>query len=77
VLLHNGKTLQGRVAAETPETLTIQTNESFGEPKTILKSEIEDQFPGKTSLMPAGLLNTLQREQILDLLSYLVQGEDG
>ena len=40
-------------------------------PITILKSQIESMTPTLQSPMPAGLLNTFSKEEILDLLSLL------
>ena len=42
----------------------------------IRKSEIEDRFASKISLMPLGLLNTLTAEDILDLLAYIESAGD-
>ena len=33
-------------------------------------------MPSKVSAMPAGLVNVLTREEILDLLSFLEAGDD-
>ena len=76
VVLKDGTSLQGRVEAETPDSLTLQTGESFGPPTVIRKSDVETQLPSRTSLMPSGLLNTLRREEILDLLAYLTFGAE-
>ena len=38
--------------------------------------EIELMEPSKVSVMPAGLLNTLQEDEIQDLLAYLLSGGD-
>ena len=40
----------------------------------ISKSEIEQQRPAPTSWMPQGLLDTLSRDEILDLLAYIEAG---
>jgi len=36
--------------------------------------EIVERRPHALSRMPAGLLDTLEREEVLDLLAYLLQG---
>jgi superfamily I DNA/RNA helicase len=38
--------------------------------------DIEEQMPSPVSMMPKGLLNTLSRDEILDLLAYLRSGGD-
>ena len=40
------------------------------------KSEIESHRPSPISPMPAGLADTLTREEILDLLAYLAQPQN-
>ena len=38
---------------------------------TLAKDDIDEMFPSKQSLMPEKLLNTLNREEVLDLLAFL------
>ena len=40
------------------------------------RTQIDEMFPSKTSMMPASLLNTLTKEEILDLMAYLVSRGD-
>jgi hypothetical protein len=40
----------------------------------IVKQSIDDRIASRVSIMPIGLLNTLDKEQILDLLAYLLAG---
>ena len=67
----DGKVLIGRIVEETPETIVLRKNPLEPETVTIKKSEIESRSLSKVSPMPAGLLNTLTKEEILDLLAYL------
>ena len=46
------------------------------DPVIVLKDSIEDQASSKVSPMPTGLLNTLHKHQILDLLAYVISGGD-
>jgi hypothetical protein len=39
-------------------------------------SAIEETAPSKVSPMPAGLLNTLEPDEILDLMAYLLSRGD-
>ena len=41
---------------------------------TIKATEIYKMSASKTSMMPAGLLNTLSEEDILDMMAYLRSG---
>ena len=34
-------------------------------------NEIEDMAPSKVSMMPSGLLDTLEKDDVLDLMAYL------
>ena len=42
----------------------------------VQRDTIEEVIPSKTSLMPEGLLNTLTRDEILDLVAYIRSGGD-
>ena len=46
------------------------------EPKVISLDSIEERVDSPISLMPRGLLNTLTKEEILDLLAYVLSGGD-
>ena len=67
----DGKVLIGRIVEETPDKVVLRKNPLEPETVTIKKSEIESRSLSKVSPMPAGLLNTLTKEEILDLLAYL------
>jgi putative membrane-bound dehydrogenase-like protein len=71
--LENGKALVGIITAETPTTLTILSG-SPAKAQDIPKKSIDARSRSSLSLMPNGLLNTLDKEQILDLLAYLLAG---
>jgi len=61
----------GRIVEETPDKVVLRTKPLEPETVTIKKSEIEFRSLSKISPMPAGLLNTLTKDEILDLLAYL------
>ena len=61
----------GRIVEETPEKVVLRKNPLELETVTIKKSEIESRSLSKVSPIPAGLMNTLTKEEILDLLAYL------
>jgi putative membrane-bound dehydrogenase-like protein len=73
VVLENGKSHIGVVASETESTLTLL---SGSPPKKleIAKTSIDDRVTSPLSIMPGGTLNTLDKEQILDLLAYILAG---
>ena len=56
VAMHDGRVLNGMVKAQSPRTLTLQTQT---EAIVLDRSEIEALRPSASSLMPDGLLDTL------------------
>jgi hypothetical protein len=47
-----------------------------GNMAAVRRGEIEEQFPSPNSMMPNGLVDTLNRDEILDLLAFLRSGGD-
>jgi len=72
--LKNGDSLLGMIVKDDGGDLTIQTGPSDALIQTVKKSEIKERQPQSSSAMPVGLLYTLSKEQILDLLAYLESG---
>lgn len=76
-VLKDGRTVIGKVANLNGNNLNIITN--MLEPGTmtgVKTNDIEEQHPSPVSMMPTGLLNVLNRDEILDLLAYLRSGGD-
>ena len=65
----NGRTLTGLVVRETAESIYLRTNDQ--REVRLRRSEIEAQKPSDLSIMPAGLENTMSRQELADLLAYL------
>jgi putative heme-binding domain-containing protein len=72
--LQNGTSITGKLTAEDPISVTIQTAPPLSQVKKIKRTEIETQRTSPISIMPAAQLNTLDKAQILDLLAYLLSG---
>jgi putative heme-binding domain-containing protein len=71
--LESGTVVTGVVVEESATSVTVVENPlAKSEPKVIAKSEIAERVKSKTSIMPLGMLDRLTREEILDLLAYLV-----
>ena len=69
----SGKVITGLVLKETPDTVEVIEHPLAKTPPLVLKkSEIVERKKSATSLMPKGLLDKLTREEILDLIAYLV-----
>ncbi len=72
-----GKIYQGRILEQSDDQLTVAIDPKA--PSAVIEiqsDEVDEILPGKTSMMPVGLLNTLTREEILDLLAYIQSGGD-
>jgi putative heme-binding domain-containing protein len=68
VAMSDGRVLNGLVKAQTPRTITLQTQT---EAIALDRSEIEGIQPSPSSLMPEGLLDSLKPDEIRDLIAYL------
>ena len=68
-----GLVITGRIVAEDDDQLTVQTNaEDASQIAVVKRGEVEEMTPSPTSLMPDKLLDTLNRDEMLDLLAYLL-----
>ncbi len=62
---------------ETGDTVKVFENPlAKTAPVVLKKSDIEKRAVSKTSIMPKGLLDKLTREEILDLVAYVVARGD-
>jgi putative membrane-bound dehydrogenase-like protein len=69
--LDDGNSRTGVVVEEDATSVTIMTGSPAKELK-ISKKTIDSRRASQVSIMPSGLLNTLDKEQILDLLAYML-----
>ena len=72
--LKNGDSVTGMIVKEDADTVSVQTGPSDALIQPLKTSEIRERQPQTSSTMPMGLLNSLSKEQILDLLAYLEAG---
>lgn len=70
----DGDEFTAMILKEENDALTIQTGPSDTLVRQVKKSDIKTQELQSSSLMPMGLLSLLNKDQILDLLSYLESG---
>jgi putative heme-binding domain-containing protein len=76
-VLTNGKTVTGRVVNLSGNAFLVQTDMlNPGNLTAVDVDQIEERSPSKVSMMPEGLLNTLTKHDILDLMAYLRSGGD-
>lgn len=75
--LDDGRLLTGRVANLSGSFYMIQTN--MLEPGNLTRVNVEEivgQRPATTSMMPEGLLDSMTRDEVLDLLAYMRSAAD-
>jgi putative heme-binding domain-containing protein len=73
IILKNGDDHSGIIESESSKELVLRQALST-EALVIPKDQIEKRDTSLISLMPEGLLNTLSRDEILDLLAFLQSG---
>ncbi|UUO07696.1 c-type cytochrome [Blastopirellula sp. J2-11] len=69
-----GDILVGRIINETDDAYQIRSGPFAKELTTVKKDEVEGMKHSPQSEMPDGLMNTLTKEEILDLIAYLRSG---
>ena len=72
-----GKVVTGMIVEETAKQVKVIVNPlAKAAPAVVEKSAIVARRKLPNSLMPEGLLNRLSREEILDLIAYVLSGGD-
>jgi putative heme-binding domain-containing protein len=76
-VLETGMTVIGKVANLNNDQIMVITNMlEPGNMTAVRRGEIEEQFASPVSMMPAGLVDTFEADEILDLIAYLRSGGD-
>jgi len=68
----SGEVITGRVVQEDDQIVVVLPQTATAEATSLRKGDIRRRELSKVSNMPAGILNTLQGNQILDLLAYVL-----
>ena len=68
----DGRAFQGRIESETDDAIVLRSTGTFSEPIVIAKQDIEERMLSKVSSMPSGTVNHLERDELLDLLTYVL-----
>lgn len=72
-----GKVITGLITAETKDAITLVENPIAKTPPVEIKiADIESRQKSPTSIMPKGLLDKLTKEEILDLVAFIVSRGD-
>ena len=74
ITTRDGRTYAGNIAAENNRVITMRVVGQ--EPAIINKSEVLSRETSPTSMMPEGLLQTLEDQEVIDLVGYLRTQED-
>ncbi len=72
--LNNGDEVAGMILSESAESLMLQTGPAATLMQSVKKADIKTRKARSSSMMPAGLLNALSKEEISNLLAYLKSG---
>jgi len=68
-----GMIITGRLLGEADGRLTVLTDPvDITQIREIARSDVEEMTPSPTSLMPEKLLHPLSRDEVLDLIAYLM-----
>ena len=71
--LESGKLVTGVVLEENADIVKVIENPlAKSKPLVLKKSDIAERRKSPTSIMPKGLLDRLNREEVLDLVAYIV-----
>ena len=74
---NSGKLITGLILEETPDAYKVTENPlAKSQPLVIKKSDVAEKKKSDTSIMPKGLLDKLTREEILDLVAYVIARGD-
>ena len=74
-LLDSGLTKTGMIVQQSDDEVQIMIDPlAKGKPTIIKTDEIEDQQASNISPMPTGLMNRLTREEIFDLIAFVLAG---
>ena len=72
--LRDGTSVIGAIEREDEQNILVRESPFGGEPTQILKQNVARREASAISPMPAGLVNVLTQEEILDLLAFLLSG---
>jgi putative heme-binding domain-containing protein len=74
-VLSNGSVISGRVVNLAGDSWMVMTDMlDPNRQARVAERQVVSRTPSETSLMPAGLLDALNEEEVLDLLAYLLSG---
>jgi putative heme-binding domain-containing protein len=73
--MKDGSLVIGRVVVEDKDTLSVMTSALAPETLTPVRTaDVKSRKPYPISMMPVGLINGLNRDELLDLIAYIQSG---
>jgi putative heme-binding domain-containing protein len=72
--LKDGEEVTGRIIEDNPDSYVVLTNPLLNLRTDVSKKNVARSEVSKLSSMPAGLVNILQKNELLDLLAFLESG---
>lgn len=66
----------GTIHEENDDQVVLRSSPLSTQTETVKKAQIAERRPSKTSIMPQGLIDVLNEDEVLDLLAYLRSGGD-
>lgn len=77
VVTSAGKSVSGRIVSENDEQISVLIDpEDSTRIVDVRKADVDEILASKTSIMPGNLLKPLNRDEVLDLLAYLLSRGD-
>lgn len=77
ILTIEGQVIHGRIVNLAGDSFRVNTNMLDPDAQvSVDRKQIEEMVPSKTSMMPQGAINTLNKEEILDLMAFLLSRGD-
>ncbi len=71
VVTSEGEFISGVITAQNRDSITLISNADNPTPQTIDREDIEELIKSSTSIMPKGLMDRYQKDEIFALLAYL------
>ena len=72
IFTEDGRVISGVVTEETKTSVTVVSNPESPRPQQISRDDIEEIQKTSTSLMPKGLLDRFTKDEIFEILGFLV-----
>ena len=73
ILTVDGRTVTGVLVEENDDVVKLLTNPESKEPTVVLQDDIEAMVPSSVSMMPKALMDQYTKDEIFELLAYLLK----